>query len=64
MHTTYPKTTHINIHTYLCVFKGHFVGIPQGQTSMTQQSCLALGGFLSQLMPAPRASNHLISLCF
>ena len=29
MHRTYPKTAHINTHTYLCVFKGNFVGIPQ-----------------------------------
>ena len=32
LHGTYPKTTHINTHAYLCVFKRHFVGIPQGQT--------------------------------
>ena len=30
LHGTYPKTTHINTHAYLCVFKRHFVGIPQG----------------------------------
>ena len=32
LHGTYPKTTHINTHAYLCVFKRHFVGIPQGLT--------------------------------
>ena len=34
MHGTYPKTTPINSHTYLCVFRGHFVGIPQSLTQL------------------------------
>ena len=37
LHGTYPKTTHINTHAYLCVFKRHFVGIPQGPVRLIQR---------------------------
>ena len=38
LHGTYPKTTHINTHAYLCVFKRHFVGIPQSLTLFSTAS--------------------------